>query len=172
MPNVAVALVMISAERPLSDEDGRLIPEARKIAGRVVVVLTKVDLLNHAELAQMTTFLDGAIRESVGDAVPILPFSTRTETNRWHRQFQEVVLHPVASNVEGERQMALRAKLVALAHSCRDYLSVGLQAAKRADADRESLRKAVLNESVKATVIHDELRRGERWMPERDSHRF
>jgi GTP-binding protein EngB required for normal cell division len=166
MPNVAVALVTVSAERPLSDEDCRLIAEARKIAGRVVVVLTKVDLLNHDELAQMSTFMDHAIMENLGVAVPVLPFSIRTERDRWLRQFQEMVLHPVARNVEGERQAALRAKLVALAHSCRDYLSVGLQAAERADADRESLRKAVLNESVKATVIHDELRIVERRMHE------
>jgi GTP-binding protein EngB required for normal cell division len=166
MPNVAVALVTISAERPLSDEDCRLIAEARKIAGRVVVVLTKVDLLNHDELTQMTTFIDRAIRENLGFAVPVLAFSIRTEPDRWLRQFQEAVLHPVASNVAGERQVALQTKLVALARSCRGYLSVGLQAAERADADRESLRKAVLNESVNATVIHDELRMVERRMHE------
>jgi GTP-binding protein EngB required for normal cell division len=166
MPNVAVALVTISAERPLSDEDCRLISDARKIAGRVVVVLTKVDLLNHDELSQMTTFIDRAIHENLGVDVPVLPFSVRTDTDRWLRQFQEVVLHPVASNVEGERQAALQAKLIALAHSCRDYLSVGLRAAEQADADRESLRKAVLNESVKATVIYDELRMVERQMHE------
>jgi GTP-binding protein EngB required for normal cell division len=166
MPNVAVALVTVSAERPLSDEDCRLIAEARKIAGRVVVMLTKVDLLNQDELAQMTTFMDRAIQENLGVAVPVLPFSVRTERDRWLRQFQETVLRPVAGNLEGERQAALRAKLIALAHSCRDYLSVGLQAADRADADRESLRKAVLNESVKSTVIHDELRMVERRMHE------
>src|SRR5262249_49398334 len=42
MPNVAVALVTISAERPLSDEDRRLVAEARETAPRAVVVLTKV----------------------------------------------------------------------------------------------------------------------------------
>ncbi|MBL8794603.1 MAG: dynamin family protein [Planctomycetia bacterium] len=102
MPNVAVALVTVSAERPLSDEDCRLIAEARKIAGRVVVVLTKVDLLNHDELSQMTSFMDSAIRENLGGAVPVLPFSIRTESARWLRQFQEMVLPPVASNVEGD----------------------------------------------------------------------
>jgi hypothetical protein len=82
MPNVAVALVTISAERPLSDEDCRLIAEARKIAGRVVVVLTKVDLLSHDELTQVTTFIDRAIRENLGFAVPVLAFSIRTEPDR------------------------------------------------------------------------------------------
>jgi GTP-binding protein EngB required for normal cell division len=166
MPNVAVALVTVSAERPLSDEDSRLISDARTIAGRVVVVLTKVDILSHDERLQMISFMDAAIREKLGVAVPILPFSIRRDQDRWFRQFQEMVLHPIVSNVEGERQSALRTKLSALAHSCRDYLSVGLQAAEQADADRESLRKAVLDESVKAGVVLDELRIVERRMHE------
>jgi GTP-binding protein EngB required for normal cell division len=66
MPNVAVALVTVSADRPFSDEDRRLVAEARQIAPRVVVVLTKVDLLTDAELQEVTAFLDRALRESSG----------------------------------------------------------------------------------------------------------
>ena len=85
---------------------------------------------------------------------------------------QEAVLRPVAADVAGERRAALRMKLSALARSCRDYLSVGLQAAERADADRERLRRAVLNESVNAAVIRDELRTAERRMHEGERPAF
>jgi hypothetical protein len=60
-------------------------------------------------------------------------------------------------DVAGERRAALSVKLVALARACRGYLGVGLQAAERADADRQRLRAAVLDESVSAAVIRDEL---------------
>jgi hypothetical protein len=43
MPNVAAAMVAVSAGRPLSTEDLRLVGEARKTAPRVVVILTNVD---------------------------------------------------------------------------------------------------------------------------------
>jgi predicted GTPase len=52
MPYVAAALVTVSAERPLSDEDRRLLTEARQTAPRVIVVLTKVDLLAGHELQE------------------------------------------------------------------------------------------------------------------------
>jgi GTP-binding protein EngB required for normal cell division len=161
MPNVAVALVTISAERPLSDEDRRLVAEARETAPHVVVVLTKVDLLTEAELEEVAAFLDRALRESFGSAVPVLPFSARVETERWVRRLREAILIPVTQDVAGERRTALGVKLATLVRACRDYLKVGLQAAERADADRQRLRAAVLDESVSAAVIRDELRLAE-----------
>jgi GTP-binding protein EngB required for normal cell division len=158
MPNVAVALVTVSAERPLSDEDRRLVAEARETAPRVVVVLTKVDLLTDAERAEVSAFLDRALHESFGVAIPVLPFSSRVEPERWVQQLREAVLLPVAGDVAGERRAALRLKLATLVRACHGYLSVGLQAAERADADRDRLRAAVLDESVNAGVIREELR--------------
>jgi GTP-binding protein EngB required for normal cell division len=161
LPNVAVALVTVSAERPLSDEDRRLVDEARKMAPRVVVMLTKVDLLAEAERAEVIAFLERALRTSFGVSVPVLPFSTRSETARWLHQLRETVLLPVASDMAGERRAALSLKLATVARACHGYLTVGLQAAERADADRERLRAAVLDESVSAAVMRDELRLAE-----------
>lgn len=158
MPNVAVALVTVSAERPLSDEDRRLVAEAREIAPRVVVMLTKVDLLTEAELDEVAAFLGRALRDSFGATIPLLPFSSRVEPGRYVHQLREALLLPVVRDVAGERRAALDVKLAALVRACRGYLSVGCQAAEQAEADRERLRKAVLDESVSAAVIRDELR--------------
>lgn len=157
LPNVAVALVAVSAERPLSDEDRRLLAEARQIAPRVLILLTKVDLLTEAERKEVAAFLDRALHESFGDAVPVLPFSCRAEPERYVARLRDVVLAPVAKDVAGERRAALALKLVTLVRACRGYLEVGLQAAERADADRDRLRAAVLDETVTAAVLRDEL---------------
>jgi GTP-binding protein EngB required for normal cell division len=158
MPNVAVALVTVSAERPLSEEDRRLVADALPTAARVVVVLTKVDLLSAAELEEVSAYLEGALRESFGAPVPVLPFSSRAEPGRHARRLREAVLLPVARDLAGERRAALGVKLASLLRACSGYLAVGLQAAERGDADRDRLRAAVLDESVHAAVILDELR--------------
>ncbi len=158
MPNIAVALVTVSAERPLADEDRRLLAEAREIAPRVIVMLTKVDLLTDAEWEEVSAFLDRALGESFGIALPLLPFSSRVEPGQYVRRLHEVVFLPVVQDVAGERRAARDVKLAALVRACRSYLSVGCQAAERVDADRQRLRAAVLDESVSATVIRDELR--------------
>ena len=161
MPNMAVALVTVSAERPLSDEDRRLVVEAREMAPRVAVVLTKVDLLTETELDEVTAFLDQALHEGFGAAIPVLWFSSRVESARWVHQLREAVLRPVAGNVLGERQAAVALKLATLHSACRGYLTVGLQAAERVDADLDRLRAAVFTEAVNAAVIRDELRLAE-----------
>lgn len=145
MPNVAVALVIVSAERPLSDEDCRLVAEARQTAPRVVVILTKVDLLTCAEQMEVTAFLERRLCERFGADVSVLSFSSRVEPERWVRQLHEAVLLPVARDVVGERRAAQQLKLAVLAEACRAYLTVGLQVAERADADRGRVRAAVLN---------------------------
>jgi GTP-binding protein EngB required for normal cell division len=161
MPHVAVALVAVSAERPLSEEDRRLVAEARTLAPRVIVLLTKVDLLTDNERAEVLAFLDKGLHESFGASVPVLPFSCRAEPERWVQQLKGTVLRPVAGNIAGERRAALDVKLAALVRACRGYLAVGLRAAEQADKDRERLRAAVLDESVKAAVIRDELQLAE-----------
>lgn len=161
MPNVAVALVTISADRPLSAEDRRLVVEARQTSPRVVMMLTKVDLLSNAERDEVMTFLDRAIHESLGISVTVLPFSSRVEPGQYVNRLREAVLLPVAGDVAAERRAVLNLKLDGLVQACRGYLTVGLQAAERADADRERLRAAVLDESVNAPVIRDELRLAE-----------
>jgi GTP-binding protein EngB required for normal cell division len=147
MPNVAVALVTVSAERPLSDEDRRLVAEAQQTAPRVVVVLTKVDLLTEAERKEVIAFLERALHDIVGATVLVLPFSARGEPQRWVDQLREAVLRPVAGNIAGERQAALMLKLTAVARACHGYLTIGLQAAERSDAERDQFRSAVFDES-------------------------
>jgi GTP-binding protein EngB required for normal cell division len=158
MPNVAVALVTVSVERPLSEEDRRLIAQARQTAPRVVVILTKVDLLTPSELQEVRAFLDQALHEHFGTDMPVLPFSARVEPGRWATQLREAVLRPVTENAAQERREALSFKLATLRRACHDYLRVGLQAAEQADADRARLRAAIFTEAVNATVIRDELR--------------
>jgi GTP-binding protein EngB required for normal cell division len=157
MPNVAAALVTISAERPLSDEDLRLMDEARQTAPRVVVVLTKVDLVTDVERTEIVEFLKRGLHERFRAEIPVLPFSTRIGTQRWLSQLRENLLLPVVRNVVGERRAALALKLNGVAQSCRDYLSVGIQAAERTETDRNRLRAAVFNEQVSMAVIQDEL---------------
>jgi GTP-binding protein EngB required for normal cell division len=166
MPNVAVALVTVSAERPLADEDRRLVAEARQLAPRVVVMLTKVDLLTEAERQEVIGYLERNLQAHFGASIPILPFSTRSETPRWLHELREAVLAPVAEDLAGERRAALRLKLAPLVRACRDYLTVGLRAAERADTERQRLRAAVLDESVRAEVLRDELLLAEQRMCE------
>jgi nucleotide-binding universal stress UspA family protein len=157
----ALAVAVDLAGRYRADLTAVGVAEARQTAAQVVVVLTKVDLLTDNDRSEVAAFLDRSLRQSFGTSVPVLPFSSRVEPERWARQLREAILLPVAGDVVGERRAALSLKLAALTRACQGYLLLGRQSAQRADADRDRLRSAVLDESVNAAIIRDELRLAE-----------
>ncbi|MBW7904894.1 MAG: dynamin family protein [Phycisphaerae bacterium] len=158
LPHVAVALVVISADRPLADEDRRLLTEVRRHAPRVAIILSKVDLLSESQRVEVEAFVrEGLRREQVGDGTPILPFSTRTQTQHWKHRLSSELLLPLARQLDAERERTLRHKLAGLTQACREYLTVALRAAERTQEQRDVLKNAVLGESVREGVIRDEL---------------
>lgn len=158
LPHMAVALVVISADRPLADEDRRLLAEVRRHAPRVAVILSKVDLLSESQRAEVEAFVrEGLRRVHVGDSAPILPFSTRTQTDHWKTRLSSELLLPLARQIDVEREKVLHHKLAGLMQACREYLTVALRAAERTQEQREALKAAVLNESVREAVVRDEL---------------
>ncbi len=161
LPGVALALVAISVERPLSEEDKRLIEKLRPLASRVVIVLTKADLLTAPELAQVRAFVEKEVREALvlpsGTDPAILPFSVRADCERHIAALREGVLAPIARNASAERAAALKHKLTHLTQAAREYLLVALNAAQKVGQDRSALLAAIIDESVKEPVIAREL---------------
>lgn len=158
LPHVAVALVVVSADRPFADEDRRLLADVRRHAPRVAIILSKVDLLSESQREEVEAFVRrGLRRQQLDDGTPILPFSTRTQTQHWKHRLSSEVLLPLARRIDAERDAALRHKLAALTQACREYLSVALRAAERTHEQRKALKAAVLGESVREAVIRDEL---------------
>lgn len=158
LPHVAVALVVISADRPLADEDRRLLADVRRHAPRVAIILSKVDLLSESQRIEVEAFVrEGLRREQVGDGTPILPISTRQDTSHWLDNLRANLLLPIATRISAEREAALRHKLAGVTQACREYLTVALRAAQRTETQREALKHAVLGESVREAVMRDEL---------------
>ncbi|HVU86456.1 MAG TPA: dynamin family protein [Pirellulales bacterium] len=157
MPHSSLALVVVSSERPFSDADRQLVAQAKQTAPRVVVVLSKVDLLSEEERAEVLHFIEQALREDNDGTIPVLPFSARVDGPRWLALLRETVLAPVARNTAGEYERALSLKLDTAGAACQGYLRVALAAAERDDADRERLRQAIFTESVSQALIQDEL---------------
>ncbi|MGN6545746.1 MAG: dynamin family protein [Aureliella sp.] len=157
LPSASAALVAVSAERPFSEEDRSLVADAHKTASRVVVVLTKVDLLPVSALVEVTRFVERALEEQFGGEIPVLPFSARVDTQRYVSQLRQQVIDPIVENISAERERSLTVKLEAAAAACQSYLRIALQAAERSDDERARIRDAIFTESVSVSMIRDEL---------------
>jgi GTP-binding protein EngB required for normal cell division len=66
LPNVGAALVAVSSDAPLSERDLELIAELRRHTPKIVLLLTKADLLTEAQRAEVREFVTGQLRRSSG----------------------------------------------------------------------------------------------------------
>lgn len=142
LPHVGVAVVAIPATQPLAAADLELIDRVTAHTPYVLVVVTKADLVQPEDLAEVLSFVASGLRERTGREPTVLPYSTASGSEDLraavHNHLRRLQDHHVeaSAGLVGHRT----ARLV---EECRGYLRLALAAAD-ADAEaREALRRAL-----------------------------
>jgi len=159
VPEVGAALLAISSDRPLAQSDLDLIRELFTHTPRVILLLTKIDLLSPGQLEEVLRFLQESLRRELDRELPIFPFSTRIQTDEWKRKIQEEFFAQISSNREREMRKILRHKLQSLGRGCLNYLEIAFKTAQQADRDREELQRLILDDKVNYDLIRQEISR-------------
>jgi len=157
LPRVGLALVTISVDPPLSKQDVALIRTLRSYTPKIAVVVTKVDLLSHGETAEITAFIREKLQKEFETEFRIFTFSIRPEYTGLRTALEMNLLQPLLENRDAARADIVRFKFDALVAQTREYLSLALAAAERADADRSKLKSQILNEKTSFESIRMEL---------------
>ena len=66
LPNVGAALVAVSCDAPLSERDLGLLEELRRHTPKIVLLLTKADLLSPAQRAEVLAFVERQLGAEMG----------------------------------------------------------------------------------------------------------
>jgi len=77
LPNVGLALVAVGVDPPLSQHDIELIRKLSRYTPHIALLLTKVDLLDESERAEVRAFVEEQLAQSWDGAVPVFPYSVR-----------------------------------------------------------------------------------------------
>jgi GTP-binding protein EngB required for normal cell division len=77
LPNADAVIFVASVDQPISHSEQEFLADIRHHAGKLFCLLNKADHLTPAELAESMAFVAVALREAVGDAVPLFPVSAR-----------------------------------------------------------------------------------------------
>ena len=157
LPEVGTALLAISADRPLGQTDLQLIRELRKHTPKIVLLLTKADLLSPAQQDEVIHFFSAALKRELHEEYPILLYSTRIGTEHWKQRVEEEILQPLSSNREEEFRHILKHKMQSIGKECLSYLEIALQTSLQTDLDREELRGKILDEKVNYASMQEEL---------------
>jgi len=157
LPEVGTALLAISSDRPLAQNDLQLIRDLRKHTPKIVLLLTKADLLSPEQQKEVVHFFRTALKRELHEEFPIFLYSTRLDTEKWKQRLEAEIFHPLSINREEEFQNILQHKVQSLGKGCLSYLEFALKTSMRADLDREQLRKRILDEKVNYELIREEL---------------
>jgi GTP-binding protein EngB required for normal cell division len=157
LPRVGAALLAVSVDHPLSDQDQALLQELAKHTPEVAILLTKADLVSPKELADVTRFIGDQVEKTGGEALRVFPFSTRPGYEALRGKIQAHLLRRVAERREERAREILDYKLRSLIAACREYLGMALSAAGAAAGARGELARQLAEERESLAAVQNEI---------------
>ncbi|MGE5841140.1 MAG: dynamin family protein [Deltaproteobacteria bacterium] len=157
LPEVGAAVLAVSADRPLSENDLQLIRELTQYTPRIILLLTKADLLSPSQQDEVVRFFEDTIKRELNREFPIFLYSTKTDTGRFRHRLEGELFFKLAVNRDFEFRKILQHKANSVIRGCLGYLEVALKTSLQADEDRESLRRQILDEKVSFDSMREDL---------------
>jgi GTP-binding protein EngB required for normal cell division len=157
LPQVGAALVAISVDQPLSEHDIALLVELCSFTPLVTILLTKADLVEPDQLASIQEYVSRETEVRLGRRVTVMPVSTRPGYESRLEDLRRFLVDALARNRTHTAESILDHKVRVLVDTCRDYLSVALQAAQAGALVRAGLRAEIEEERRNIGLIYKEL---------------
>jgi GTP-binding protein EngB required for normal cell division len=158
LPNVGLALVAISADHPLSQQDIELLKSLRQYTPMISILLTKADLLSESECAEVVGFMQEQLHRVFDVAPQIFPYSVRPGYEHHKAQLEEKLLRGTLAGFQQQRRAIIERKLETLLSECTDYLTLALKAAEAKESERSALQRQVLGEQAATEEAKSEIR--------------
>jgi len=156
LPQVGAAIVAVSADRPLSDNDLSLLRDLARYTPKILLLFTKVDLLSHEQQKEVIQFFKKTLRREINQDLPVYPYSTKAPTDLFKVRIDSLLLS-LSKNRDAEFITILHHKIASLAKSSIAYLEIALSTSEKADEDRENLKNLILTETLNYDLIRSEL---------------
>ena len=158
LPNVGVAIVAVSSDAPLSERDLALLDELRRHTPKIVLLLTKADLLTEAQRAEVLSFVTQQLRHKWETELPVFFYSIRPEFTGLKTELEQNLLSPLICNHGEATGQIFRHKLASLVSQTLNYLQIALAAATQAESARQALREKLAEERRQFDSLREELR--------------
>lgn len=157
IPEVGAAILAISADRPLSENDLDLIEDLSHHTPRIVILLTKVDLLTPDQQTEVEQFFRKILKKKLDRDFTVYPYSIRSGTEALRRRISSDLFEGISANRDQEFRRILHFKTQSLLSRCLSYLEVARSSSMEADRDRDALKGRILDEKVALERVREEV---------------
>ena len=174
LPEIGVALVAISIERPLAEEDVTLLKSVARYAANTKIILTKIDLITEQQLNEIRYYIEesllqaGLIVTEHDDnlqhklnynqkIIEILSYSIIKNAETNYKNFIKKVFIPIRENFSENYTNIFNHKINSLIQSCLSYLKIGQESNRKTTRERETLKEQIIDEQLKYQIIKNNL---------------
>jgi GTP-binding protein EngB required for normal cell division len=163
LPYASVALMLVSVDQPLSEEDIGFIQQLRRYTPRVIVVLTKADRIASSEIDKICAFSATHLMREFKAKFPVFPFcslfdSAEPRSATWRTAVDDQLLSPLRLNAEIENKQIFAHKCRGVIDDCTNLLNIALNAAARSAEERERIKAVVFQEGQSLPLVQKEIR--------------
>ena len=147
-----------SCDAPLSEHNLVLLANLRSHTPKIVLLLTKADLLNESQRAEVLAFVLRQVHSQWGNDLPVFFYSIRPDEIALRTELQQKLLLPLIQNCDQATRQIARHKLCSLVSKSLNYLNVALAAASQAESARQALRESLAQERIHFDLLRAELK--------------
>ncbi len=158
LPNVGLAVVAISVDPPLSQRDIELLKSLYQYTPKVVILLTKADLVSERELTEVVEFVRNQLSKHLPGTPQVFPYSTKPGFERFRHVLESVLITETLGNLADERRSILSRKVETLLRESIDYLTLSLKSAERVQSERQDLKEQVIGEKEVLDEVKGQIR--------------
>ncbi len=157
LPQVGAALVAVSSDAPLSERDLNLLQELRQHTPKIVLLLTKADLLTEPQRAEVFAFVRQQLHKKLGADWPVFFYSIKPDLPELKRDLVERLFVPLIQHAREAASEILRHKLVSVAKQTLNYLQIALASATQSESARAALEEKIEDERQQFELLREEL---------------
>jgi len=155
---IGIALITISAERPLGENEMMLIREISNYTPEIVILLTKVDLHNEAQIGEIKEYIESQLQKEFNRKFKIFNYSIIKNSETSKQIILNEVFRPILSGLKDKHNKIAQYKLKSLAESCLTYVNIAFQSSLKSDKEKKELKKIIFDEKLNTNFIQQELK--------------
>ncbi|MGC8886078.1 MAG: dynamin family protein [Verrucomicrobiia bacterium] len=158
LPNVVVAIVAISCDAPLAEQDINLIGSLLDKTNKIIILLTKADLLQESQIAEVKEFVANMLHKKYNREFPIYFYSTKPGYEHLREMLDREVFLPLKESGRKTFEDVINFKLTSLCRATKALLEVALQSSQCAENTKSELKIKLMQERERFLRVREEIR--------------
>jgi len=154
LPFTGVAIISISAERPLSEDDLNLIKSTSLHCRDMALVITKTDLFKAAEIEEIKSHIRESLKKAIPREIPLFEYSIFNGMPACRQTLIESFINPLNRDFEKKKDEIIRYKLHTTIEESIRYTELALHTVLKREQEKETISRII--KEIKSNRHHHE----------------